>query len=39
MNILVTKNDYVTVYENGRWEQKDFDNFYEHKESYWKVDS
>ena len=35
MNIYISnlKNDYVTVYENGRWElKKDFDNFYEHKE-------
>ncbi len=35
MNIYISnlKNDYVTVYENGRWElRKDFDNIYEHKE-------
>ena len=35
MNIYISnlKNDYVTVYENGRWElKKDFDNIYEHKE-------
>tara|TARA_Y100001970_G_C14214827_1_gene849023 strand:+ start:84 stop:767 length:684 start_codon:yes stop_codon:yes gene_type:complete len=35
MNIYISnlKNDYVTVYENGRWVlKKDFDNIYEHKE-------
>ena len=35
MNIYISnlKNDYVTVYENGRWElRKDFENIYEHKE-------
>tara|TARA_B100000963_G_C22631013_1_gene674929 strand:+ start:226 stop:864 length:639 start_codon:yes stop_codon:yes gene_type:complete len=35
MNIYISnlKNDYITIYENGRWElRKDFENIYEHKE-------
>ena len=35
MNIYISnlKNDYVTVYQNGRWELiKEFENIYEHKE-------